>query len=71
MAPWENSKVLRKTGMTLHADVAYGSQRAALPLLVIAGDGPSLLGWDWLMELRLDWQSIGLYRTEAAPPTTL
>ena len=56
---------------TLHPNITYGSQTATLPLLVIGGDAPSLLGRDWLMELRLDWQSIGLYCTEAAPPTTL
>ena len=29
-----------------------------LPLVVIAGDGPSLLGRDWLAKLKLDWSPI-------------
>ena len=29
-----------------------------LPLTVVAGKGPSLLGRDWLRELRLDWREI-------------
>ena len=31
---------------SLEVDVVYGDQRATLPLLIIAGDGPSLLGRD-------------------------
>ena len=29
-----------------------------LPLLVVEGSGPSLLGQDWLQHVRLDWLSI-------------
>ena len=56
---------------SLEVDVVYGDQIATLPLLIIAGDGPSLLGRDWLMKLRLDWQRLGLYHMQAAPPTVL
>ena len=31
---------------------------ATLPLLVVKGEGHSLLGRNWLQEIRLDWQSI-------------
>ena len=36
---------------------------------VDAGDGPSLLGRDWLQKIHLDWPHIGLHYTQVAPPT--
>ena len=35
-----------------------GSQVHTLPLLVVPGQGPRLLGWNWLLKLQLDWKSI-------------
>lgn len=43
----------------LNVTVQYGTQTKQLRLVVVAGDGPSLLGRDWLQALRLDWQRIG------------
>ena len=40
--------------------VSYGEQNAVLPLYVIKGQGPSLLGRDWLRHIQLDWKSIGM-----------
>ena len=40
------------------ATVNYKSQCAELPLIVVAGNGPSLLGRNWLTTIRLDWNSI-------------
>ena len=34
-------------------------QEAQLPLVVVKGNGPTLLGRNWLMKLRLNWQEIG------------
>ena len=39
-------------------EVQYKGQKAFLPLLVIASDGPSLLDRDWLAQLKLDWKLI-------------
>ena len=33
-------------------EVVYKGQKKSLPLLVVAGEGPSLFGRVWLMELK-------------------
>jgi len=38
--------------------VTYEGQRASLPLVVVKGNGPTLLGRNWLGSLRLDWSKI-------------
>ena len=38
--------------------VKYNEQVATLPLIITSGTGPSLLGWDWLSALKLDWKEI-------------
>ena len=48
---------------TLNMRVTYGSQKKKLVLVVVAGDGPSLLGRNWLKYLRLDWSNIFAVRT--------
>ena len=42
------------------AQVRYGSEEHTLPLTVVAGNGPTLLGRDWLSKLQLNWRTIGL-----------
>ena len=50
----EKIPVIRK----LTVKVRYQGQEEELPLLVVAGDGHSLLGRDWLAKLKLDWKNI-------------
>lgn len=38
-------------------DVRYGQQH--VQNLIVSGLGPSLMGWDWLKAVRLDWMTIG------------
>ncbi len=43
---------------TVKVSVEYGGQETTLPLLVVRGEGPSLLGRNWLCELKLNWHDI-------------
>ena len=38
--------------------VKYKEQRHRLPLLIVAGDGSSLLGCNWLEQIKLDWHNL-------------
>lgn len=38
--------------------VSYKGHTYTLPLIVLAGEGPILLGRDWLQHIQLDWPSI-------------
>ena len=40
--------------------VSYKDQQQTLDLMVVDGNGPSLLGRDWLQHFRLDWKTIGM-----------
>ena len=40
--------------------VVYDLQKRVLPLIVVHGDGPPLLGRNWLKELQLNWHNIFL-----------
>ena len=48
---------LRVVGET-DVKVEYERQKASLTLTVVAGDGPSLLGRNWLQLMKLNWCSI-------------
>ena len=48
-------------------EVSYGDQGGHLPLYVVEGDGPSLMGRDWLRQVRLDWKSIGVASMGGSP----
>ncbi len=64
----ENKPHLRKTNVKLRTysgeflnvlgsvtvNVTYGNQKKNLPLMVVAGNGPSICGKNWLQKIRLD-----------------
>ena len=43
----------------MRVHVKYGKQSKSLMLIVVAGDGQSLFGRDWLEQIRLNWKKIG------------
>ena len=45
---------------TINVNVKYEKENKRLSLIVVKGDGPSLLGRDWLMLLKLNWKAIYL-----------
>lgn len=49
---------------TIEVEVEYQDQKAKLPLTVVSGCGPSLLGRNWLRHLRLDWSRLHHITTE-------
>ena len=51
----------------IEVEVSINVQTAHLSLEVVKGAGPSLLGVDWLQELRLDWKQIFKIRCNRAP----
>ena len=55
----------------LPVHVICGNQSKYLPLLAVQGNGPCLLGHDWLSHIRLDWEQItgnALHWQSAAMP---
>ena len=44
-------------------DIQYGDQRKSLPLVVVAGRGPVLLGRNWLQHIRLNWRELSATTT--------
>ena len=40
----------------VHLPVVYEQQELVLPLIVVDGDGPPLLGRNWLEQLKLNWR---------------
>ena len=42
----------------LSIQVQYSDQTKQLKLIVVSGDGPNLLGRNWLTEIQLNWQQI-------------
>ncbi len=51
----------------LAVTVGYQGQVERLRLLVVEGNGPSLLGRDWLKKLSLNWKELNQLRTAPVP----
>ena len=45
---------------TIEVNVQYEDQQASVPLVVVEGNGPNLVGRDWLKVFKLKWAEIGL-----------
>ena len=53
----------------IEVDVCYMDLQERLRLLVVAGDGPSLFGRDWLRKFRFDWKELNfIHHTPQATP---
>ena len=65
---WRSTKVKSKAYIGVQIPVCgevwlpvvYDQQKRVLSLIVVDGDGPLLLGRNWLKELQLNWHSIFL-----------
>ena len=53
---------------TLNMRVQYGEQKKKLVLVVVGGNGPSLLGQNWFKHIKLDWSSIVAVQTIKMKP---
>ena len=47
----------------IEVEVQYKGQHSEQKLLVVAGKGPSLLGRDWLSQIKLDWNQLNHLQT--------
>ena len=45
-------------GLVLHVNVCCDGVEYSLPLLVVGGKGPALLGRNWLEKIKLNWAII-------------
>ena len=52
-------------------DVWYGDQRKSLPLVIVAGNGLTLLGRNWLHHIRLDWKELNAATVHHSSADTL
>ena len=52
-----------KVTSTFNVTVHYENQIKKLVLVVTAGNGPSLLGWNWLNHINLNWKRLFPVRT--------
>ena len=50
---------------TMQVHVRYGDYAGEQKLFVIKGGKTSLMGWNWLQDIRLDWKSLGVARIQS------
>ena len=50
----------------IHVQVQYQGQRKTLSLLIVGGEGPTLLGRNWLQHIKLDWRALHSLSVEPA-----
>ena len=53
----------------IEAEVTYQDQKAQLSLVIVSGDGPSLMGRDWICHFEMDWTH--LHQVQAKPSSEL
>lgn len=53
----------------MSAHMHYGTQVQDLPLLVVEGDGPTLLGRNWLEKIHLNWMQIAYHSASNLGPS--
>ncbi len=49
-------------------EVQYGEQKKSLPLVIVAGNGPTLLGRNWLQHIQLDLTEMGIRAVKHSSP---
>ena len=54
---------------TLEVQVEYGNYVGKHNLVVVSGNDPTLFGRDWLMDIKLDWSSLGVANVLQKPLT--
>ena len=60
LTTYSNEKI-SEIGQTM-VQVKYDGQEETLPLIVVAGNGPTLLGRNWLEKIQIDWKSLKIQR---------
>ena len=82
---WNQTPTLKKSQMKLQTytgkrinvlgsfstAVSYKGQEENLPLFVVEGHGPSLIGRNWLSHIKLDWKQINLLHSGSTKLQTL
>jgi len=53
---------------TLNVTMKYDNQTKKLMLVVVKGNGSSLLGRNWMKHIQLDWHNISMIRTVKLKP---